>query len=67
MGGCLVHLDLLSLLKLGQDAQTLLVVALVTEITCNLDLLLDLLDELQDVDRQATLGLDWLAIGPISG
>ena len=67
MGGCLVHLDLLSLLKLGQDAQTLLVVALVTEIACNLNLLLDLLNELQDVDRQATLGLDWLAIGSISG
>ena len=38
---------------------------MIAKITCNLDLLLDLLHELQNVDRQDTLGLDGLAIGTI--
>lgn len=65
MGGSLLHLNLLSLLQLRQDAQTLLVVALIAQITGNLDLLLDLLRVLQNVDRQDTLGLDRLAIRTI--
>ena len=60
-----LHLNFLSLLHCSEDAQSALVVALLTHLSSLSDLVLYFLGSLQDVNRQDTLSLDGLTIGAI--
>ena len=62
LGGCLLHLDLLGVMQLAQNAQSLVVVALVGHVSGQLDLLLHLLGVVHDENCDDSLRLHGLAV-----